>query len=186
MPIERFKYYLTSITIVAFVWVLLFELNDFLFSELDESKFINWIFLPAGLRLTAILLFNFKGVVGLLIGALITSSHMEMNFEHIIMISLISAFNPYFAFKASNYLLKIQISLKGLTSRQLLLMSFIYAVFNSLSHNIYFYFFGITQEFLISTLQMFTGDLLGSLLILYTFSLSIKLVRKIASSKFMT
>lgn len=186
MTLKRINYYLTSITIVGLAWVLLFKLNHILFFQLDESKLINWIFLPAGLRLIAILLFNFKGVVGLLIGALITSIPMEMSFKHTIMICLISAFNPYFAFKVSNSLLKIKISLTGLTSRQLFLMSFIYAVFNSLSHNFYYYFFGITQEFLINTVKMFTGDLLGSLLMLYLLSLSIKLVRKIAFGKFMS
>lgn len=175
--IEHLKYFFISITIVVLAWVFLFRLNYILFSQFNKTELIDLIFLPSGIRLISIMLFEYYAVIGLFLGSLMTI--MLMDIEHVIIISLISAFNPYIAFKTSNFLLNIKITLIGLTPSQLLLMTVIYALFNSLSHNFYFYFTGITKEFLDTTVEMFLGDLMGSLIVLYTFSLSIKLVRKL-------
>jgi len=123
-------------------------------------------------------LFNRNAIAGLFVGALITNIDSPLHFVTLISISLISALNPYIAYKVSNVLLKVQSSLVDLTPNQLLLMSVMSAFFNTFSHNLYFYFTGLTQEFWMNSLKMFTGDLLGCLLVLYTFSLSIKLFKK--------
>jgi hypothetical protein len=130
------------------------------------------------LRLIAILLLNRSAIAGLFVGALITNIDSPLHIANITSISLISAVNPYIAFKISNLLLKVKSSLTELTPNQLLLMSVLSAFFNTFSHNLYFYFTGFTEEFWMNSLKMFTGDLLGCLLVLYTFSLSIKFFKK--------
>jgi hypothetical protein len=136
------------------------------------------VFIPSGLRLVAILLLNRSAIAGLFVGALITNIDSQLHIANITSISLISAVNPYIAFKISNLLLKVKSSLTELTPNQLLLMSVLSAFFNTFSHNLYFYFTGFTEEFWMNSLKMFTGDLLGCLLVLYTFSLSIKFFKK--------
>lgn len=180
--LKIYQYHLISVSIVALSWILIFRLNNFLFSQIEELSLTNWIFLPAGLRLISILLFGFNAVVGLLIGNLITITHLDLKSDYVFFISLISAINPYLAFQISKSLLKVNITLVGLTTRQLLLMCIIYAFVNSLSHNVYFYFTGINQEFLINTIKMLIGDLIGSLLVIYIFSMSIKLSKKMMTS----
>ena len=163
---------------VSIAWVLLFHLNDFVFSTLEISSLINWVFIPAGLRLVAILLFKRDAIAGLFIGALITGMDSQLHFVSLITISLLSAVNPYIAFKVSNSLLKVKASLLELTPNQLLLMSMVSAFFNTIFHNLYFYFSGLTQEFWVNSVKMFTGDFIGCLIVLYAFSLSIKFFKK--------
>ena len=151
-----FKFQLIIIAIVSIAWVLLFNLNDFVFSTLKISTFINWVFIPAGLRLVAVLLFNRNAIAGLFIGALIKGMDSEMNFASLIIISLISAANPYIAFKVANSLLNVKTSLLALTPNQLLLMSMVSALFNTTFHNLYFFFTGLTHEFWMNSAKMFT------------------------------
>ena len=40
---------------VALLWVLLFRLNRWAFSSIDVTVFISWIFLPAAIRMLAIM-----------------------------------------------------------------------------------------------------------------------------------
>jgi len=176
--IYQINYRLIPVLTVAIAWVLIYKLNDVVFQVLEVSSLITLIFLPAGIRLISILLLHYNAVIGLFIGALITNIHPEISLENIFIISLISAVNPYIAYISSNALLNVKPTLQALTSKHLLLMSFIYALFNAVSHNIYFYFSAITDEFLMNTLMMFTGDLIGTILVLYLFSVLYKLFRK--------
>ncbi len=52
-------------TMVLFVATL--ALNEWLFSGLEFVKGINWIYLPAGVRLLSTLLFGASGALGLLL-----------------------------------------------------------------------------------------------------------------------
>jgi hypothetical protein len=123
-------------------------------------------------------LFNRNAIAGLFVGVLITNIDSQLHIVTLTSISLISALNPYIAYKVSNVLLKVKSSLVELTPNQLLLMSVMSAFFNTFPQNLYFYFTGFTQEFWMNSVKMFTGDLLGCLLVLYTFSLSIKFFKK--------
>ncbi len=55
---------------VAVLWVTLFKLNEWLFSTFEFAEHVNWIFLPAAVRVAAILLFRVRGAVGLFVGGL--------------------------------------------------------------------------------------------------------------------
>lgn len=162
---------------VATAWVLLFRLNTVIFSYFETSKFINWIFIPAGVRLISVLLFGLYGVAGLFVGALITGTQANLDANTIIAISLISAINPYLAINVTRYCLKVDKLMQGLNAKQLLTISFFAALFNGLSHNLYFHLY-IKKSCILNFINMFVGDFIGSLIVLYTFALSIKWLRK--------
>lgn len=162
---------------VATAWVLLFRLNTAAFSHFETSKFINWVFIPAGVRLISVLLFGIYGVVGLFFGALMTGSQEGLNLDTAITISLISAINPYLAVNFAKYCLKVDSLMRGLIAKQLLTISFFAALFNGLSHNLYFHLY-IRESSIFNCINMFIGDFLGSLIVLYTFAFLIKWLRK--------
>lgn len=162
---------------VATAWVLLFRLNTAAFSHFETSKFINWVFIPAGVRLISVLLFGIYGVVGLFFGALMTSGQAGLNLDTAIAISLISAINPYLAVNLAKYCLKIDSLMQGLNAKQLLTISFFAALFNGLSHNLYFHLY-IRESSILDCFNMFIGDFVGSLIVLYTFALLIKWLRR--------
>ena len=61
-----------AVPAVALLWVGLYHLNDWMFAAFEEGRAANWIFLPAGLRLIAVLVLGWRGVLGLWLGTLAT------------------------------------------------------------------------------------------------------------------
>jgi hypothetical protein len=92
---------------VAIAWLFFFKLNSFIFSYLEKSQFVTLVFMPAGVRLVAILIFNELGVIGLFFGALITSPIVVTNPNEALIISLISALNPYLSVLITKRLLHV-------------------------------------------------------------------------------
>jgi hypothetical protein len=148
------------------------------FDHLSETHYITWVFIPAGVRLVAALLMDGAAIFGLFIGAMITNAIFnEISLSTSIMVSLISAINPYIAIQLSKYMLKVNDMLSHLKAKQLVTMSVISALFNTLSHNAYFYSHHLHKNILTDVLSMFVGDVLGCLILLYTLSLTIKWMR---------
>ena len=162
---------------VATAWVLLFRLNAVAFSHFETSKFINWVFIPAGVRLISVLLFGLYGVVGLFVGALVTGSQAGLELDAIIAISLISAINSYLAINVTKYCLKVDKLMQGLNAKQLLTISLFASLFNGLSHNLYFHIY-VEKSSILNCINMFVGDFVGSLIVLFTFAFLLKWLRK--------
>lgn len=175
--IGKLKFHLTCTVIVALAWVVLFRLNNLIFSAIQLKNMINWIFLPSGLRLLATLLLQRHAITGLFIGALITGNDLNNSTTDQICISIISASTPYIAYLFVKQNFDLNDSLDGITTKQLIVISAIFAAFNSISHNLYF-LVNIYYEFWVDTLGMFTGDFFGSALILCMFLFTIKLARR--------
>jgi hypothetical protein len=63
----------TTIIFLGFNWI-----NELFFIRFEQSNGINWVFLPAGIRLLATLLFGFAGFAGLLLAGI------YLNFHHFV------------------------------------------------------------------------------------------------------
>lgn len=162
---------------VALAWVLFFRLNSSIFSYLEQTQFVNWIFMPAGVRLLSVLLFDEYAVIGLFIGALITSPVIGTNLTESLVISLISALNPYIAICITKRLLKLDSLLKKLRAKELILTGLFSALFNCLSHHLYFQLESLKTSWA-NCATMFVGDLLGITITLILFNMSLKLIRR--------
>jgi len=162
---------------VALAWVFCFRLNSFIFSYLEQTQFVNWVFMPAGVRLLSVLLLDEYAVIGLFIGALITSPAIATSLTESLVISLISALNPYIAIHITKRLLKVDDLLKKLGAKELILMGLFSAIFNCLSHHLYFYWEGMKSSWA-NCATMFVGDLLGITITLVLFNMSLKFIRK--------
>ena len=133
--------------------------------------------MPAGERLLSVLLFDEYAVIGLFIGALITSPAIATSLTESLVISLISALNPYIAIYITKRLLKVDDLLKKLGAKELILMGLFSAIFNCLSHHLYFYWEGMKSSWA-NCATMFVGDLLGITITLVLFNMSLKFIRK--------
>ena len=133
--------------------------------------------MPAGVRLLSVLLFDEYAVIGLFIGALITSPAIATSLTESLVISLISALNPYIAIHITKRLLKVDDLLKKLGAKELILMGLFSAIFNCLSHHLYFYWDEIKSSWA-NCATMFVGDLLGITITLVLFNMSLKFIRK--------
>jgi len=65
--------FLVQSLMVSLTWILLFYLNALIFQTLSINHLVSWIFLPACIRLLSVLIFEWAGVFGLFLGALVTS-----------------------------------------------------------------------------------------------------------------
>ena len=112
-----------EVGLVAGLWVLLFEINGWMFGAWATSAFANWIFLPAALRLVAVLICGWRGVLGLLIGALITNWLMQAPWVQAVALSVLSATGPWVAVRLATDHLKLPTDLHGLRFSHLLLFA---------------------------------------------------------------
>jgi len=153
---------------VVLLWVLLFRLNEQLFTELEYNAYVNWIFLPAALRVLAVLLFGWRGALGLFIGALIT---FDMTLGHsglsILAQAALSALAPWVAVCWTVRWLKMSADLQGLNFKQLALLCIAGSGISAAAHTLLFSVQASDPQLLWGFMPMFGGDLLGTMLVVY-------------------
>lgn len=154
---------------VALAWVALFELNRYWFKFLEVSPYVGWIFLPAALRVLAVLLFKARGVAGLFLGAIITNAPLlGAHWLDALALSAVSALAPALALWLGVRWFKLQPSLEGLDGRQLLALSAFAAVSNSVLHGFLFYAIKYDTPWQNVIVSMTVGDFAGTLMVLYS------------------
>lgn len=167
---------LGEVSMVVVLWVALFELNRWLFSFAVTDPFVSWVFLPAALRVVAILVLGWRGALGLFVGALITNQPViGVNLLDALALSAISAGAPLLAVECTKRWLGVGPDLAGLTFKQLLTIAATGAVTSSVMHNVYFNVRHEDHEWVDGLVPMLGGDMVGTLAVLYV---SVLLIRR--------
>lgn len=170
-------------SVVALLWVLLYGLNQWAFSVTEVSSFISWIFLPAALRMLAVMVCDWVGAVGLFVGAMLTNqTDLTGGLGDGLILAFLSAIGPMLAFWFCTKLLSLSKDLSGLTAKQLFVFASTGALFNAVPHNIYFYLSGRMSNPIEGLVPMLVGDLVGTLIILYAASLALRFVSRRVSN----
>ncbi len=164
-------------TIVLFLAML--ALNEWLFKQLEFAPGINWVYLPAGMRLLCTLLFAGAGAIGLLIvswgvGFLL---FFPDDFSRAFIGGILAALAPWLVYQLARRLYGLDPLLTNLTPGRLLVLSVAYAVASPLLHHIWFAFQG-QDDLLHGFAAMFVGDLVGSLIVLYVVKLVLSLLAR--------
>jgi len=167
---------------VALCWFLLFKLNAVIFSGWNLNAFVNWVFLPAFIRLAAVLVFDWLGVIGLFVGAELIN-YPDPSLTDGLMLSMCSAISPIISLWIVRWVKNIDVELETLTLNKLLWLTFIYAATNSIIHNLYFYVSHRQSTNLHYFGQMFMGDFVGTLITLYLISLVANKLTKQSSTR---
>lgn len=172
---------ITEVATVATLWVLLYEVNRWLFSAAQVSEFASWIFLPAALRVLAVLILGWKGALGLYIGAMCTYPGLLLtNLPEALLLSSISAVGPWLMVGLTMQLLKVPSELTGLTFKQLVLISVASSVFcagaNSAYHHVYKLPQSSLYDWTVNAITVITGDIVGTLFVLYLVAAALRRV----------
>ncbi len=168
---------------IASAWIGLFVLNEYIFRFTQISPAINLVFLPAGLRLISVIVFSWVGVMGLFVGGtLIGIYFIELTPLQAILLASLSALSPFVAYSGIAKALKLKPSLDGMTARDLLIIAITAALLGGAVHSIFFLLNGTANTFINPFIQIFIGDLLGMLLVLYFAKISIWAYRQIYSN----
>lgn len=164
-----------SATIVLFLAML--ALNEWLFKELEFLPGINWVYLPAGMRLLCTLLFAEAGAVGLLIASWAVSFlyFFPDDFDRAFWGGIVATIAPYGVYVAARRWWGLGASLATLTPRRLLALCLAYSVASPLLHHLYFWLQG-GHDLVRGFLVMFVGDLNGTLIVIYAMKATLALV----------
>lgn len=153
---------------VAVAWWLLYALNEQLFSLAMLNDRISWIFLPAALRLVAVLLFGWRGALGLFLGALVTQGGPpEADPLQGVVLAAISAAAPWAAVQLAMRLLSIPSDLAGLRLGHLAVLAAATSAASVVLHHVYLIGATAWPLGLNGLGPMFIGDLAGMLILGY-------------------
>ena len=159
----------TQVLVVAIAWVTLYLVNDWLFQFVAVSEYVSWVFLPAAVRMLAVLLAGWFGVAGLFVGSLITGLY---GFDgtpigQVVVLAGLSALAPMLALILCTSWLNLRSDLRGLSALQLLALSVVCGALTAGLHSLHLWGFGVVGQFSDAFLPMFVGDLVGTVTMLY-------------------
>jgi len=159
--------------LVACVWVFFYHVSVDGMAYLSFNHETFWVFLPAGVRLVAVILFGWVGVVGLFIGSALTPDA----FGDVLMLSAVSALAPKFALITGRRLLHLSPTLASLKPFHLGVLALIASSVNALMRVGALHLLGNPQP-VFNLLPMFVGDLVGTFLIFYLTLFGLWLARR--------
>jgi hypothetical protein len=159
----------------ALVYAGLYFLNEALFPALILSTHISLIFLPSGVRLIGVLLFSHWGALGIVLGSALTSllAPPELLGPTLFGAWVISGLAPWLAREVGIRFLHMDRQLTNLSGTDLLKLSVVFAAFNAVMHQLWFYWQGLGGNFFSQTWSMAVGDWLGAVLLLYAFKFAL-------------
>jgi hypothetical protein len=163
---QRFVQQLILLLVSASAFFVLFKLNDWVMQWLEYSEQIHWIFLPAGLRITLVMVMGFPGAAGIVLGTWAVSWSDGQPWS-VLMIGngLISGLVPWLVLR---WFVSFGASLASLKTASLFAMVVAYAVINALLHHVFWSFIQPAIEMsLTGFAAMAFGDLTGACLLLY-------------------
>lgn len=155
------------ITVIIFLISLV--VNELIFTRSEFVRGINWIYLPAGIRLLATLLFGFAGATGLLIASWIACFcyFFPDDFVRSAVGGVMSTIAPLAAYLLARDMLKMGRNLRNLTPLGLLFCIVLYALLNSTLHYLWAVASAASTHSFDTLLVMFVGDASGALVMCY-------------------
>jgi hypothetical protein len=166
---SQFRLQFTMVLATILFFILTLCINEWLFSYGELVPGINWIYLPAGVRLLSTLLFGGAGALGLLIVSWLVSFFyfFPNDFMRAFAGGIVATIAPYGVYLVAQRALGLRSSLTNLTSTRLLICIIACSLASPLLHHIWFAIYEPPRPLLKSFLVMVAGDLNGTLLVVY-------------------
>lgn len=174
------------------MWTLQLQLG-----VLDYALGVSLIFLPAGIRTLAVLIFGFRGAVGVFAGSLLSTmeymGHIAgMEFVHITLISATSAFSAYVMMVLVCWWRKIGNDLDELGFGDILVIVFSQGLLSASLHQILYrqlpiepiYVAPTTGEAFRLWAAMASGDVVGSMILMLSAVAFVGLVQQLRRQSF--
>ncbi|MGO4474887.1 hypothetical protein AB4Z32_01385 [Massilia sp. 2TAF26] len=172
-----------GITVFAFLglnWI-----NELVFIQLQQSNGINWVFIPAGIRLLSTLLFGLAGFEGLLLaGVYLNFFHFEFDSDFRAWSGAVAgALGPYLAALLVKHWFDLEPRLKGLTAHRLLFTGILCGLMSPVFHHTFMWVLTGLVDWTALT-AMIIGDTIGILIVLCLAKVAIALAdRYVPASK---
>lgn len=160
------SHFLFELTFSVAAYLTFFYFNQYITIPLEVSKGVNWIFLPAGLRIFLTLIFDYSGALGLAVASLVINyfGSYEYDLTATIGLAVICALTPLIGRHFVIRNLKVLPDLSNLSFSQILYSILIYSLLSSGLHQLWFSARNLDQGSWNNFMAMFIGDVVGSLL----------------------
>ncbi len=156
------------------MWLVQLQLTTF-----DYALGVSLIFLPAGIRTLAVLIFGFRGAIGVFLGSILSTvgymGHVRtMTFTHISIVAAISAFSAYLMMTLVCWWRRIGGNLDELAFGDVLTIVFTQGLLSASLHQIIYAYHPIEiaydhpsqAEAFRLWAAMATGDIVGSMILM--------------------
>lgn len=154
------------------MWLIQLQLTTF-----DYALGVSLIFLPAGIRTLSVLIFGFRGAVGVFLGSILSTidymGHIQtMTFVHICIVAAISAFSSYLMMALVCWWRRIGGNLDELAFGDVLTIVFTQGLLSASLHQLIYAYHPIeiaydnpsSAEIFRLWAAMATGDIVGSMI----------------------
>jgi type IV secretory pathway VirB2 component (pilin) len=170
---------LFEIFISAALYMAFFYFNQFITAPLEEAKGVNWIFLPAGIRIFITLILNYSGAIGLALASLLINyiGFYDLDLTSTLGIAVICGVTPLLGRHFVIHNLNVQADLSNISIKQLLAIIITYSLLSSGLHQIWFATRGLDSGSLKNFVAMFCGDVAGSILFVAIIKYGIDLIK---------
>jgi hypothetical protein len=154
-------------TMALFIAAL--ALNEALFGVFEFARGINWIYLPAGVRLLCTLMFGAAGALGLLLVSWLVCFAYFFPDDPVRSFAggILASIAPYLVYLGAQYLFGLRASLANLSPARLLGCAVAFSLASPLLHHLWFAFYEHKTNLAASFAAMAVGDLGGTLVVLY-------------------
>ena len=171
----------TAVLLSASSYFLGFELNELFFDNWTFSHAVNWVFLPSGLEIFAVLLALEAGALGIALGSIAIgfAKYYQGDIALTLLAGVVTGLSPWLARRVCIAKLSMHPELLDLTPKDLLKISIVFATISGVLHQLLYFWFGKTENFIYSTAVMALGNWLGTTLVLTTFMLTIRALSKL-------
>jgi hypothetical protein len=177
------RHHLAVICGTALAFLLTLVANEWIFQHSQFVRGVNWIYLPAGVRLLCTLLFGAMGAIGILLASLIGYFFYSFPNDPVRATAgaIISALAPYLVYLFAMCKLGLRPSLVNLTAGRLLFLILLYSLAGPVMQETWNVLSGDIENAGARLVVMFIGDLSGALIIVYMLKLGLWFVTRIAT-----
>lgn len=163
----RLTFLMVVTTIILFLAAL--AINEIVFNGSEFVRGVNWVYLPAGVRLLCTLLFGEAGVIGLLLVSWAVSFlyFFPDDTTRAFMGGILASAAPYLVYRLMQRHWGLKETLANLTPRRLLLCALAFSFASPFLHHLWFSFAEPERELLPSFIAMAIGDFTGTIIVLY-------------------
>lgn len=169
VKMSQLKLNLSMAGATVILFLLALAANELLLSRLQFAVGVNWIYLPAGVRLLCTLLFAEAGAVGLLAASWLVSFLYFFPHDPLraFVGGILATVAPYGVYRIARHAYGLEASLTNLTPMNLLQCALMFSIASPALHHMWFAFYEHKANLGSSFAAMVTGDLSGTLIVLY-------------------
>jgi hypothetical protein len=166
---NQFKLQLSMVAATIVLFLAALAANELLFTRLEFAAGVNWIYLPAGVRLLCTLLFAEAGAVGLLLVSWLVCFFYFFPNDPVRAFAggILASAAPYGVYLIARHAYGLKASLTNLSPMRLLQCALMFSVASPALHHLWFAFYEHKPHLADSFVAMLTGDLAGTLIVLY-------------------